>query len=143
MKRYRFTMSGVLRVRQITEEQTRASYLDAQAQAQLASDELEARLQAIGSATPQPGRLSSAEFREEREQLDRHHLAVLAARAAEANALEIASSTYDDWVESAREVRALERLDDRQHSEWTLEATRTAQLATDEIATTRFRLDKG
>jgi flagellar export protein FliJ len=141
MKKYRFSMGSVLRVRKITEEQQRAAHLAAQAEAERASAELGKRLHAIGAASPQVGQHTNDEFQEVREQLDRHHLAVLAARSAEANALEVAMTTYDEWMVAAREVKALERLDDRQHSEWTLEATRAAQAATDEIATTRFKLD--
>lgn len=142
MRKYRFSMGSVLRVRRITEEQSRAAYLAAQADAEKASAELGARLQAIGAASPQIGMRTVDEFQGERDQLDRHHLAVLAARSAEANALEIATTSYEEWMDAARDVKALERLDDRQHTEWTLEATRAAQLATDEIATTRFRVDK-
>ena len=141
MKKYRFTMGGVLRVRRIAEEQSRAAHLAAQAEAERASAELGARLTAIGAASPKVGAASVDEFQKDRQQLDLHHLAVLAARSAEANALEIATTSYAEWSRAAQEVKALERLDDRQHSEWILEATRAAELATDEIATTRFRLD--
>ena len=40
------------------------------------------------------------------------------------------------WEEAAKAVRALERLDERKREAWTLETTRAAQLATDEVAQT-------
>ena len=137
MKKYRFGLGSVMRVRRIAEEQARAAFIEAQQEADRASAELDSRLAAIGAARPNPGLRSSSQFQGDREHLERHRRAVLAARTAEANALEMLGATRSSWVEAAAEVRALERLDERKRSEWVLEVTRAAQLATDEIATTR------
>jgi len=142
MKRYNFAFGSVLRVRRIAEEQSRSALLSTQAEADRATAELESRLAGIGAALPLPGKRTSSDFLADRENLDRHRLAVLAARSAEANALELVGAAHSEWVDAARQVRALERLDDKKRSEWTLETTRAAQLITDEIATTRYRSNR-
>lgn len=134
MKRYRFGLSPVLRFRRAQEEAARAAMLAAQEHLEQATAELDARLAAIGAARPDPSRWRTNEFQTDREQLRRHADAVTAARAAEANALATFTVSRRSWEEAARKVRALERLDDRQRQTWILEATRTAQAATDEIA---------
>jgi flagellar export protein FliJ len=141
VKKYGFGLASVLRVRRIAEEQRRAALLEAQEEADRASAELEQRLAAVGAARPAPGRHSTIDFQEDREHLERHRRAVLAARSAEAHALELLGSAHADWLDAATEVRALERLDDRKRAEWVLEVTRAAQLVTDEIATTRYRVE--
>lgn len=143
MKRYRFALGSVMRVRRIAEEQARAALVEAQRDADQASVELEARLVAIGAARPLPGLRATVEFQADREHLERHRQAVLAARTAEANALDLLGAAHATWAAAAAEVRALERLDERKRAEWTLEVTRAAQLATDEIATTRRAAEDG
>jgi flagellar export protein FliJ len=138
VKKYRFGLGGVLRVRQIVEDQSRAALAEAEAGLADATKLLDNRLADIGAARSLPAVRASHEFLAERDQLDRHLLAVTAARAAEANARLSVSLARDAWVGAAQEVRVLERLDDRRHEAWVLETTRQAQLVTDEIAVTRF-----
>ncbi|NLA37147.1 MAG: hypothetical protein GX868_15875 [Actinobacteria bacterium] len=139
MKKYRFSLGGVHRVRQINEEQHKAALADAQRSADDASALLQARLVEVGSAVPAAGTRSANQFLAEREQLTRHRDAVVAARAAEANALALLAQRRDEYIEAAREVRALDRLDERKREEWRLETTRAAQLVTDETATIAYR----
>lgn len=139
MKKYRFSLGGVHRVRQINEEQHKAALADAQRSADDASALLQARLVEVGSAVPAPGARSANQFLSEREQLARHRDAIVAARAAEANALALLAQRRDEYIEAAREVRALDRLDERKREEWRLETTRAAQLVTDETATIAYR----
>lgn len=136
MKRYKFGLGGVLRLRQMEEEQARASMLEAERAAEEATAALNARLEAIGAALVDGGHRSGPEFRHERDQLERHALAVSAARAAEANALSAMRVSRVAWEEAAKAVRALERLDERHRAAWRFETTRAAQLATDEVAQT-------
>jgi flagellar export protein FliJ len=138
VRKYRFAFGSVQRVRRIAEEQARMAMVDAQRDADDATAELQARLADIGAARPAPGARSASQFLGEREQLDRHRQAVLAARTAEINALELLGSAREKWELAARELRALDRLDERKHAEWTLETTHAAQLITDEIATVRY-----
>jgi flagellar export protein FliJ len=142
VKKYKFAFGGVMRVRKIAEEQARGALVDAQNEADRASRELHARLEGIGAARPMPGSRSAPEFQADRDHLELHRLAVLAARSAEINALELVGARRAEWVDAARQVRALERLDGRKREEWTLDTTRAAQLVTDEIATIRYRTDK-
>ncbi|MEI2654835.1 MAG: flagellar FliJ family protein [Microthrixaceae bacterium] len=142
MKKYKFAFGSVQRVQRIAEEQAAMSLAQAQRAADAASAQLQARLADIGAARPAPGPRSTTEFHAQREHLDRHRVAVTAARAAELNALELLGSARADWVDAARKVRALDRLDERKRAEWTLETTHAAQLVTDEIATIRYKTEQ-
>lgn len=142
MKKYKFAFGSVQRVQRIAEEQAAMSLAQAQRAADAASAQLQARLADIGAARPAPGPRSTTEFHAQREHLDRHRVAVTAARAAEINALELLGSARADWVDAARKVRALDRLDERKRAEWTLETTHAAQLVTDEIATIRYKTEQ-
>jgi flagellar export protein FliJ len=142
VKKYKFAFGSVQRVQRIAEEQAAVSLAEAQRAADAASAQLQARLADIGAARPAPGPRSTTEFHAQREHLDRHRVAVTAARAAEINALELLGSARADWVDAARKVRALDRLDERKRAEWTLETTHAAQLVTDEIATIRYKTEQ-
>lgn len=137
MKRYRFAFGGVQRVRRVAEEQARAAVADAQRAADDATAELHSRLADIGAAVPSPGTRGASEFLADREHLDRHRMAVTAARAAEVAALEQLDGARDEWALAARELRTIDRLDERHREEWILETARVAQLVTDEIASVR------
>lgn len=141
MKKYRFRFGSVIRIRQLEEEQARAAMLDAQHEYQKATSALHSRLEAVSAAHSPSRTWVSADFQEDRAHLSRHSDAVAAARAAEANALSVWRTSRADWEAAAVKVRALERLDERQRSDWMLEATRAAQQITDEIATTRYQPD--
>lgn len=143
MKRYKFGLGGVLRVQKIVEEQAQSARIAAQDDADRASELLHQRLEDIGAARSAPGLRTGSEFIAEREHLDRHRLAILAARSAEINALELLGTRHAEWTEAAKKVRALERLDERKHTEWVAQTTRAAQLVTDEIATIRYRTENG
>lgn len=142
MKKYKFAFGSVQRVQRIVEEQAAMSLAEAQRAADAASAQLQARLADIGAARSAPGQRTATEFQAEREHLDRHRVAVTAARAAEINALELLGGARTDWVAAARKVRAFDRLDERKRAEWTLETTHAAQLVTDEIATIRYKTEQ-
>lgn len=142
MKKYKFGLGSVLRLRRAEEDLARARVAETQSAVDRATAELDSRLAAIGAARPDPHRSRGAEFQEEREQLRRHATVVAAARAAEANALAAFRTAREDWEAAAQRVRALERLDERHREAWLLESTRAAQAATDEIAMTHARRDR-
>lgn len=134
MKKYTFGLNTVLRLRRVEEEQARALMAETNAEVARATAELDARLSAIGAVRPEPSSWSGPGFHEERDQMRRHADAVAAARSAEANALSALRVAREEWESTAQRLRGLERLDEHQREVWTLEATRTAQQATDEIA---------
>ncbi len=142
MKKYKFGLGSVLRVRRAEADMARARVAETQAEVDKATAELDERLAAIGAARPDPRRSFGSAFAAEREQLRRHAVAVTAARAAEANALAERRIAGDEWEEAARRVRALERMDERHRAAWLLEATRAAQAATDEIAMTHANRER-
>jgi len=139
MKKYRFGLNSVMKLRKMEEEQARSFLLESQSEVDRTTAELDSRLAAIGSARPHLGRSLGPEFADERDQLERHAIAVIAARSAEANALAVMRTARSEWEDAASRVRSLERLDDRQRETWMLEATRRAQVVTDEIAQTHRR----
>lgn len=137
MKRYTFAFGGVQRVRRVAEQQSKAAVAEAQRTADAASAQLHARLEEIGAAVPAAGARPANEFLADREHLDRHRMAVTAARAAELNALEQLAAVHEEWVAAARDLRSIDRLDERKREEWILESARAAQITTDEIAAVR------
>lgn len=139
MKKYRFSLNSVMKLRRMEEEQARSFLLESQSDVDHATAELDSRLAAIGQARPHPGRSLGSQFADERDQLERHADAVVAARSAEANALAIMRTARSEWEDAARRVRSMERLDERQHETWLLESTRRAQVVTDEISQTHRR----
>lgn len=134
MKKYHFRLGSVMRIRKLEEETARAAVLEAQREVEAATAALDARLATIGAARPMPRRWRAGEFNDDRDQLERYADAVRVARAAEANALSLLRANEAEWTEAARRVRSLERLDERHREAWMLEASRNAQLVTDEIA---------
>jgi len=143
VKKYRFGLGSVLRVRRAEEDMARARMAVTQSEVDRATAELDQRLAAIGAARPDPRRSLGTAFAAEREQLRRHAVAVTAARSAEANALTELRVAREEWEAAARRVRALERMDERHRAAWHLEATRAAQAATDEIAMTHANRELG
>jgi flagellar export protein FliJ len=143
MKKYKFGLGSVLRVRRAEQDLARSRLTETQQEVDRATAQLDERLAAIGAARPDPHRTMGGAFAADREQLRRHAVAVTAARSAEANALAEMRVAREEWEAAAQRVRALERMDDRQRSTWLLDSTRAAQAATDEIAMTHARRETG
>lgn len=136
MKRYRFRLEQVARVRRIQEEQARADMLaarqrliDAGADLSLASQRLDQR--AITTSA------NAHLFRAERHHDELLTLAVTAARAAEANARLLVGRRTEEWTAAAREVAALERLELRSRAEHQIELDQDAQKQLDDLVSSR------
>jgi len=140
MKRYRFRLESVLRVRRIQEdvargELARATLALAAAESALQEgrdhlDRLSRQPHPIGPAAWQARRQILLAAAEEIEQLADGVTAAAAERHARQAAL----------AEARTRVRALERLDERRRAQHALEAARREERLVDDLVTARFRL---
>lgn len=134
MSRYRFRLDSVMRVRRVQEERARAQL----ALARLAeADAREATVQRRGllRRTVDAGLPSGDTQRwgAQRDRLDRLAAAVTASHLAELHAVDISQRRLVDWEHAAKELRALERLDERNREVWQAEQLREEQRVLDEI----------
>ena len=137
MKRYRFRLDQVSRVRRIQEESARADMLmarqrliEAGADLSMASERLDQR----SISQSQNAHL----FRAERHHDERLTLAVTAARAAEANARLLVGRRAEEWTAAAREVSAIDRLEARARAAHDAELERENQKVLDDLVTSRM-----
>jgi flagellar biosynthesis chaperone FliJ len=137
MKRYRFRLDQVARVRRLQEESARADMLmarqrliEAGADLSMASERLDQR----SISQSQNAHL----FRAERHHDERLTLAVTAARAAEANARLLVGRRAEEWTAAAREVSAIDRLEARARAAHDAELERENQKVLDDLVTSRM-----
>lgn len=143
MKRYRFRLESVLKVRRIQEARARADLAMANLAVAAAEGHLRNHIETY-SAMPRPlGAMTNEEFATAEGALRRSAATVtsLAERRerARAHAVEI----HDAWSFAAQRVTVLERLDDRQRGEYQLEADREAEHLVDDLVNSRFGRSHG
>jgi flagellar export protein FliJ len=141
VKRYRFRLEQVLRVRRIEEDREKAELLASRQAAGAARELLAARHAALAAlpAEHAAGALGGSAWL-----ADRGRRAALAGSAAQAGA---ASHEADAAVERQRaaytvvagRVTALERLDERGRDEHAVEARRDEDRVVDDVVVSRFR----
>jgi flagellar export protein FliJ len=138
MKRYRFSLESVLHVRRTQEETARqqlaAANLDLRQSRAALIGETE-RYQALRDA---PGPCDMDSFRASR--LGAEHVAgcVVAARQRVESSGLAATARRAEWSHAAREVAALERLDERRQSEWQTEFRRQEDVEVNDMVTARW-----
>jgi flagellar biosynthesis chaperone FliJ len=140
-KRFRFRLETVLRVRRVQEEQARARVMVANRAVALAALEVDDRAERY-AALPRPAGVQT--YREAEAalfRLDAGAGAVEWARGEHAQAVEHAQEELARWARTEQRVRALERLHDRAREEHATEVRRAEDRLTDELTTTRARLD--
>lgn len=137
MKAYTFRLAPVLKVRRLQEEQARAALARARIEAARAAEQTTLRRGLLGTARAVglPSGRSDA-WRAEQERHQRLTQAVLAARAAELRASELVATRIEDWNQAAREVAAIERLDEKARAQHLAEMAAQDQRDTDEQAAT-------
>lgn len=139
MKRYRFRLDQVLRVRRLQEDQARAEVVSARSEADRTTDDLSHRLADYHQRQLRDAPVSARHFQGDRDHEHRMANAVTAARLAEANALMVLDSRLSDWTAASRRVDALEHLDDVRRREHLTEALRQEQIDLDDLTSARHR----
>ena len=145
MKKYKFRLDTVLRVRRTEEDLAKAELARANARVAEAVAMVDARLTHY-SSLPIAGSGatgSTAVFMASRFRQDTAARAVVAAKVARMSALQDAEAYRLAWSKKATEVQVLERLDERRRTEHEWEAARQADIEVDDIVVTRHGRDEG
>jgi flagellar export protein FliJ len=139
MTAYRFRMASVLRIRRLQEEQARAALLRARAAEAEATQRTTSRRDRLHRAVEAGfGGGTTGGWRAEQDQRERLGEAVVAAKAAELWAAELASSSLADWDDAARELGIVERIEEHHRARWVAETIAAEQKDLDEQAVARF-----
>ena len=138
MRRFHFRLAQVLHVRRVQEDQARYALMAANGVATLAARRVEERLDDYARRSLPTGPQSYVDFERSVFLLDSAAGAVTAARAAQAEALEIVAVKRDEWTEARRRVAALERLEERRRAEHAIEVQRAEDRLVDDLVVGRF-----
>jgi flagellar export protein FliJ len=139
MKRYRFPLASVLRVRKIEEDQA-ISALALAERRRLAAEEFAARLaQEHRDSAPDAGPTGAQQFLAARERRERSAAAVLASQEELAQARMATICRRAALNAAAAAVGALEHLDEKGRAEHALELQREETIEVDDLVTGRHR----
>jgi flagellar export protein FliJ len=138
MKKFRFRLESVLRVRRIQEDQARAHLLNANAQARNAETVVDARLTLYHDLDRPAGVQIEPEFERTLFTLDAAAGAVTVAREQRIEALAVVAEKRAAWSDTKMRVAALERLEARQRAEHAIEAQRDEDRLTDDLVVNRY-----
>jgi flagellar export protein FliJ len=137
VKRYRFRLEQVLRVRRMQEEAARGHLLAATAEVAEQQEQLAARTDAYEKLLMPSDVLPCADFLLEQSRRAGFAAALLEQRHRVRSAQEQVDRARTAWSETAARVGALERLDARQRSEHQAESQKEDELTTDELVVAR------
>lgn len=138
MRRYRFRLEAVLRVRHVQEEAARGRLATATAAAHAALEGLDVARSNLAALVTQPAPRDAAAWAGRRE------VVLTGAREMSAATAHVAATRADQGLRQVElaaartRVRALERLDERRREEHALAADREAGLVVDDLVTSRF-----
>lgn len=140
MKKYSFRLNNVLRIRRIEESVAKSELAKANNEVQNAIAAVEQRVadyEASLTATAMT-RSTVDSFMRTRYFNELSSKAVIAAKVARNSAAAEAAIKRAAFTESARKVKALDRLDERAREDYALEAQREADRELDDLVTSRF-----
>lgn len=136
MKRYRFPLAQVLRVRGIEEERVAAEMAAARGAADTAAAAVQARGSDLaGCGAPPSG--TAARFAHWADRITCAGGALSRAAEAKARTDRELTARRDQWRDAAMRVAALERLDERRRADHRRDALRDEILAADEMVAAR------
>jgi len=139
VKRYKFPLSSVLRVRKIEEDQAITALAEAERR-RVAAEELAARrAEAHRGSGSTHGVTAAHEFLAARERRERSAAAVLASQEEVAQARMATLARRAALASAAAAVGALEHLDEQARAEHALEALREETIEIDDLVTGRHR----
>ncbi len=138
MKRYRFNLESVLRVRRVQEDRARQDLAQSNRMLVSARWALADASRHYSEVTVPAGLMDQWTFRFGQLKSDlaaaeverRHRMLVEAAVTA--------ATQHARWTEAAKMVAALERLEERRRDEWRAEALRGEAAAVDDVVTSRW-----
>jgi flagellar FliJ protein len=142
VRRYRFRLEPVLRVRRQEEDAARAAVRAATARAGTEMESLAERDRAYAAGTAAHDTRSAADFvfvQQHRVALGR---AVLEQRHRLHEAQLRLEQARTDWTAAAARVGALERLDERSRAEHTARARKEEEMVVDDLVVSRFPSDR-
>jgi flagellar export protein FliJ len=140
MKKYNFRLENVRRVQKIREDIAKNELAQANGKVRRADAVVEQRLRAYEAKLTQHGGGQSVEaFRRFRSFNEMSGNSLLAARAARVVAEHEAALKTQAWSEAAKEVKALDRLDERKREEFRVEFDRATDAEIDDIVVARAR----
>jgi flagellar export protein FliJ len=137
LKRFRFRLATVLRVRRLQEEQAEGALLLANAQARTAAHRVTTAVDAYASAERPRGSQSHAEFELSRFRFERAAESVDVARAGHHDALETVETRRSEWSDAHKRVAVLERLEARRREEHEAEVRRQEERLVEDLVATR------
>lgn len=141
MKRFRFRLETVLRVRRVQEDQARTRLLAANRDVALATARVGVRQDRYATMTRPSGPQPHAVVESLLFDLDAAAGAIAWAAGERTTAVEDAQAALHAWAQAEQRVRALERLRDRARDEHATQVRRDEDRLADELAITRFRID--
>ena len=137
MKRYRFRLEPVLRVRRNEQDVARGAVLAARAAVACEAAALDEQDRAYAAALAAQGSRSAADFVSEQAHRSALANAVLDQRRRLALAEQGVATASAAWTAAATRVGALERLDERARAEHTARASRENELSVDDLVVSR------
>jgi len=137
LKRFRFRLEQVLRVRRLQEDMARAALMTAHHGARTAADVLNARIHDYTSASRPSGAQTYDDFNRTQSHLDNAAGAMTVARGVYSQALEVVDMRQHEWASARQRVAALERLEARRRDEHAIEVRRAEDRLVDDLVVAR------
>ena len=138
MKKYKFRLAQVQRVRQIEEDRARAAVLTAQAEVRRVEVERDRRMREYAANSMTVGLATRAAHLAERTMLELRADRIVRTEEDLVHASERAAERLAEWAAAAQRVQALERLDERRREEYAIELQREEDRVIDDLVTGRF-----
>ena len=138
MKRFRFRLEHVLRVRRVQEDIARGALMAAQHAARESADRLNARIEEYGAVARPTGAQSYDSFNRMQSRLDNAAGAITVARADYRQMLELVEARRAEWTAASQRVAALERLETRRRDEHAIEVRRDEDRLVDDLVVARY-----
>jgi flagellar export protein FliJ len=137
LKRFRFRLEQVLRIRRLQEDMARNALMQAHREARLAADRVNERITEYGDAPRPSGEQPYSLFNRMHFDLDNRAGAITFARADYQHALRIVEDRKADWAAAHQRVAALERLETRRREEHAIEVRRADDRLVDDLVVAR------
>ncbi len=142
MKRFKFRLDSVLRIRRIEEERSKARLMEANAAARRTALVVEQRLHAYLTAPRPEALMTLEEFEKARFLLEASATSVESARLGHREALDAVDQCRVEWLEAKQRVSAIERLEERKRDEHMIDLRRAEDRLIDDLVVARHRIRK-